>query len=860
MSRLTLSPTNTIDELLSAASDGILVADGEQLLFINPAARAQLQLSAQELPSLKSLLVATPGLVDWLVVQVVERGIAVLQNACFFTPEGVEQHLEISASRITYADRVCILLITRAVAQQQDLETRFSRLNRLYAMLNQTSKAVTRLTERQQLFDEMCRIAVEEGGFRMAWIGLIKDDLVSPSSYAGAELGYLQRIQVRVDNSDLARGPVGRAALEGSLQWVNDALNDPSFLPWKEAATARGFQSLAALPITLNHHVIGVFALYARDSHVFDEDMLDVLSSMGKDINFVLAHLEYEQQRRLSEARLKQLSLAVEQSSSAIIITDKSGIIEYVNQRFTQLTGYHADHVVGLTTDFLSHGEAAKETWRLIQTHISHGKEWFGELRTRTREGDYFWGLQRISPIRDEDNRTTHYVINIDDNTELHDAQETITRLAYYDPLTDLPNRRMLYDRMEQAVLSAQRDHCQLALLYLDLDGFKAINDTLGHANGDRLLQIVSRRLSEAVRGKDTVARLGGDEFTILLTDIRCRNAVENVAKKIVQSLQQPIQLGDSKVQVTTSIGVTICPEDAKTVDQLMRYADMALYRAKDKGRNTYQFYTPELQQLAQQRRSLEDQLLEALEQNQFVLNYQPQVCLSSGAIVCVEALIRWQHPERGLLAPHEFIPIATSSGLTQRIGLWGLKQAVKEAAQLQAQWPHPLKVALNLSTYSIKLSHTLLENIQTALQRTHLPAHLLELELNASIAGDNLTQTVSLLHSLKAIGLSLTIDDFGYGYSLLDHLSHLPVDRLKISPAFIKHLSATDNTNPPREVAIITAILDLAEKLNLHVIATGVETQAQADFLASHRCAFAQGNWFSRPLTLQALMDFLQS
>lgn len=603
MSQLTAPHATALDALLTAASDGMLVADGDRLLFINPAARAQLNLPDSGLPSLKSLLAETPGLVDWLAVQVIERGIPVLQTARFFTPAGVEQQLEMSASRITYANRPCILLVTRAVAQQQDLETRFSRLNRLYAMLNQTSKAVTRITERQQLFDEMCRIAVEEGGFRMAWIGLIAGDLVSPSSYAGAELGYLQRIQVRVDNSDLARGPVGRAALEGRLQCVNDALNDPSFLPWKQAATARGFQSLAALPITLNHQVIGVFAMYARDPHVFDDDMLDVLNSMGKDINFVLAHIEYERQRRLTEARLQQLSRAVEQSASAVIITDRCGIIEYVNQRFNQLTGYHADQVVGLTTEFLSHDDAAKETWRLIQTHLSQGKEWFGELRTRTRDGQFFWSLQRISPIRDESNQITHYVVNIDDNTELHNAQETITRLAYYDPLTDLPNRRLLYDRLEQAVLSVQRDHCQLALLYLDLDGFKGVNDTLGHASGDRLLQIVSHRLSKSVRGKDTVARLGGDEFTILLTDVHSRDDVETVARKIVKSLQQPVQLDGTSVRVTTSIGITLCPEDAQSLDQLMRHADMALYLAKDSGRNAYRFYTPELQQLAQQRR-----------------------------------------------------------------------------------------------------------------------------------------------------------------------------------------------------------------------------------------------------------------
>ena len=461
-----------LTRLFGAAADGMILIDGasDQVLAINQVAKNQLGLTeASELPAASALFSQTPGLLAWLQSQVVDRGIPVLQTACFGTSSHHQLWLEFSASSLLFQEQPRLLLITRVVQDQQQLQTGFSRLNRLYAMLSHTNKAVTKLGDPTQLFDEMCRIAVEEGGFHMAWMGLIDGDIVRPDSYAGAEQGYLRAIEVRLDDSDLARGPIGLAANRAQVQCVNDALNDPKFLPWRQAATDRGFQALAALPVALNGKVVGVFAMYSREPHVFDEAMLDLLRSMSDDISFAISHIEQKKARR--------------------------------------------------------------------------------------------------------------------------EAQDMITRLAYYDPLTERANRRRFNDRLEQAIKACERDQSRLALLFLDLDGFKNINDSLGHAAGDHLLQVIAKRLVELLRGKDTVARMGGDEFTVLLTDMPALQTAADVSLKIIDAIKAPISIANYEVSVTTSIGIALVPDHGNDSDTIMRNADLAMYSAKSKGKNNYQLF-----------------------------------------------------------------------------------------------------------------------------------------------------------------------------------------------------------------------------------------------------------------------------
>ncbi|MBI2311014.1 MAG: EAL domain-containing protein [Betaproteobacteria bacterium] len=549
--------------------------------------------------------------------------------------------------------------------------------------------------------------------------------------------------------------------------------------------------------------------------------------------------------------RVRKLSRAVEQSANAVVITDLKGDIEYVNPKFCELTGYGPDEVMGRNPRLLKSGETPPEVYREMWETLLAGREWFGEFHNRKKNGELFWCLESISPIKDDQGAITHFVSVTEDISSRKLAESTIRQLAYHDVLTGLPNRRLFRDRLEQAAANARRSGHSLALLYLDLDRFKNINDTLGHSVGDALLKAVADRITGTVRHEDTVARLEGDEFAILLSDIHNVENAARVAEKLARSLKQPFHVPGHELFVTASIGISLYPQDTEDLDTLNQNADLALHRAKELGDN-FGFFTADMNATVLQHLTLENSLRRALEREELVLHFQPQVDIATRRISGAEALVRWQHPDLGLIAPVRFIPLAEETGLIVPIGEWVLREACAQAQSWQREGRLPLRVAVNLSVRQFR-DKGLVDTVAAVLAQTGLPPSLLELEITESMLMERSGEALEKLRQLGAMGLTIAIDDFGTGYSSLGYLKRLPIQVLKIDQSFVQDIG-TD----PDDRAIVSAVVALAHMLKLKVIAEGVETREQLEFLRSLSCDNLQGYLYSHPLEASAFRAML--
>ncbi len=558
-------------------------------------------------------------------------------------------------------------------------------------------------------------------------------------------------------------------------------------------------------------------------------------------------------QRKLAEQGLRLSAKVFENNTEAIMITDAAQRIVMVNQAFTDITGYQPDEVLGKKPKILSSGRHTKEFyetfWQALNTHDL----WRGELWNKRKNGNVFPEWVTISVLRDEQSRITHYVAVYLDITERKQEEERINYLANYDVLTGLPNRYLLNDRIEQALSSAQRHLGKVAVMFIDLDHFKNINDSLGHDVGDALLKRVAVRLKACLRRSDTIARQGGDEFVAVLTEFNSADEVIFIAEKMIETLQEKFTLDEYQLSITPSIGIGIFPDDGKTTVELLRNADLAMYRAKDNGRNNFQFYAAEMNIKAVERLRLETGLRVAIAQQQLMVYYQPKVNVASGEMVGMEALLRWQHPEMGFISPALFIPVAEESGLINEIGDWVLRQTCLQARLWQAQGFDIVPIAVNLSVRQLKQGN-FPARVMAILRDAGLDARYLELEITESMLMDMGESGVAAIVQLHDAGISLALDDFGTGYSSLSSLKTLPLDRLKIDQSFVR-----DIVIDPDDASIVSATAVLAHALDMRVTAEGVETQEQLDFIKSLQCEEYQGYWFSRPVPAIEVSKFLR-
>ncbi len=556
-------------------------------------------------------------------------------------------------------------------------------------------------------------------------------------------------------------------------------------------------------------------------------------------------------QRKQAEQELRLSARVFESNTEAIMITDAALRILKVNRAFTEITGYQSDEVLGNTPKILASGKHAREFYRAFWQSLDEKDMWRGEIWNKRKNGEIFPEWVTISVLRDEQGKITHYIAVYLDISERKKEEERVQYLANYDVLTGLPNRHLLADRIEQALSSAQRNGSRVAVLFIDLDRFKNINDSLGHDVGDALLKRVALTLKACLRRSDTLARHGGDEFVAVLTDLDSAEEVIFVAEKMIEALMVKFTLGEYQLSITPSIGISTYPDDCQSSIELLRNADLAMYRAKEQGRNNFQFYAPEMNSKAVQRLKLENALRSAIVEQQFMVYYQPKVNVKSGTMTGMEALLRWQHPELGFVSPAIFIPVAEESGLINEIGSWVLRQACLQARLWQSKGYQIVPIAVNLSARQLKQGNFTL-NVLSILRDVGLEARYLVLEITESMLMDMGEAGVADLEQLRAAGIKLALDDFGTGYSSLSRLKNLPLDSLKIDQSFVRDIATDVN-----DASIVSATAVLAHALGLQVTAEGVETPEQLAYIKSLACEEYQGYLFSRPVPATELERF---
>ena len=545
--------------------------------------------------------------------------------------------------------------------------------------------------------------------------------------------------------------------------------------------------------------------------------------------------------RIAADTNLKLAAKVFENSAEGILILDADARIIAVNHAFTRITGYEEGEALGkLSRIFADNGDATSQ--QMQQALALHG-QWQGEMRDRRKNGDWYPAELSISLVRDDAGCHSNYVAVFSDITVRKQAEERLQFLANHDPLTRLPNRSSLISRLEQAIVEMSGEPGPLAVMFIDLDRFKLINDSFGHQSGDELLREIAIRLANSVGERGLLARQGGDEFTLLLTRFADQSELAGLAEEILAVLGRGLRLEEHEVCVTGSIGISVFPNDGTDARSLLKNADVAMYRAKDAGKNTYQFFDAEMNTQTFERLLLENGMRQALERGEFELHYQPQLNAASRDMSGVEVLIRWRHPQLGLIPPLRFIPLAEETGLIKPIGDWVLQEACRQLKAWDQAGLYVPRVAVNLSARQFEQS-TLVDNVARALQTAGLEASRLELEITESMIMQNPVETVHQLGELKALGVWLSIDDFGTGYSSLSHLKRFPLDTLKIDRSFVDGLPGDEDS-----VAIAEAILAMSRKLKFSVVAEGVENAAQADFLELKGCTLLQGYHFGKPV-----------
>lgn len=642
--------------------------------------------------------------------------------------------LSVSKKPETQAAAPRFIALARDITARKTAEQKLERMMQLHVALSQYNQAIIHCRSEDDLFPLICRDSVISGGFKMAWIGLVDQaqQRVIPAASFGDGREYLDGIDIStLANQPAGQGPTARAIRENSPFWCQDFQHDPATAIWHERGAHFGWGSSAALPLTCNGSVVGVFNVYDGKPDAFDEAAKNLLVKMALDISFALERFAHE--------------------------------------------------------------------------------------RVRTK------------------------------------AAATIERLANFDSLTGLPNRVLLKDRTQQAIAGASRLNQGLALMFLDLDHFKNINDSLGHVVGDQLLCEVALRLQNSIREQDTAARWGGDEFVLLLPDTTIAGAT-HVAEKLMAALSSPYQLDHHELNSTSSIGIALYPVDGSDFETLAKAADTAMFRAKQDGRNAFRFFTAELEARSKRFLELENALRQALRRNEFFLHYQPQIALADARVIGAEVLVRWQHPVLGLVSPGEFIAIAEMSGQILDLGAWVMREAIHQAKAWQDAGLPPITIAVNLSAAQFRQPH-LAEQVHALLTETGLPPQCLELEITESLAMENPQAAIETINTLRAQGVTFSIDDFGTGYSSLAHLKRFKVSKLKIDQSFVRDIASDADDR-----AIVTTIIALARNLGFTTIAEGVETQEQLDYLHQHGCKEVQGYFFSRPIPAAEFEAFVRT
>lgn len=726
------------------------------------------------------------------------------------------------------------------------------RLNWALSAIRRVSGAVARATSESELVQAVCQGVIGDV-FVLCWIGMPGNDAGHSIAVVAAagRTGWLDGLPITHDDRPSGMGPAARAIRLCQTQVADADPGDAEPLPWQERARAEGIRCVVSVPLIGNGQAIGALTVGADRADAFGPEEIRVFEDLARDTVsgleacFALAVVRNSEQRwrSLFDHMLDGFAYCVMHYENDVPV-DYTHLL--VNPAFERLTGL--TDVVGRRVSeaipglFQSNPDLLHIYGRVARTGVPERFETYVDAL-----GMWF----SASVFSDEPN---HFTVVFDNITERKKAESQASFLAHHDPLTGLPNRPAARDRFEQAMALAERDGTRIAVLLLDVDDFKSINDSLGHSVGDMLLRGVAERLSRRVRSADTVSRQGGDEFLILAPAIHELPDAVALTADILDTMAQPFPVGDRVLFSSVSLGGAVFPEDGRDFDTLLRKADMAMYQAKAAGKNSCRFFDPHMHADAEQRLALRDQLRRGLEREELVLHYQPQIDLRDGRVVGAEALVRWRHPELGLVAPARFIPIAEESGLIVPLGDWVLGEACRQTAEWRRSGLRDFAIAVNLSAAQFRRGH--LENsVPAALKAADLEPEFLELELTESILIGDTETVLSAIQRLKALGVRLSIDDFGTGYSSLAYLKRFAVNKLKIDQSFVRGLE-TDSGNG----AIVRAIVEIARSLGLRTIAEGIEDEPTLELLRRFGCDEAQGYHIAKPLPADAFAAFIDS
>nr|WP_227537994.1 EAL domain-containing protein [Marinobacter vulgaris] len=585
----------------------------------------------------------------------------------------------------------------------------------------------------------------------------------------------------------------------------------------------------------------------------------DELAQVTDAINQMRERLVADVERQARDAEeIRKFSKAIEQSPSSVLICDRQWHIEFANHKFAQLTGFDAESIIGkhpgmLSEDARAHREN-RQLWQSIRLQVQRVGVWQGEINSVRKNGERFWEQLIVTPIKNSNGEATGYLILGEDISIRKRYEQQLLRQANYDILTGLPNRMLALDRLKLALAQARRESSLVGVMFLDLDNFKHINDTLGHDAGDNLLIEAARRISSCLRGTSTVARLGGDEFLVILPGLTGPEATAQVAERILKTFAPPYLLNGQEVFVTTSIGIAIFPNDSDNSGTLLQHADAAMYQAKHKGKSAYALFTPEMTEVSHERLQMESLMRRALEQNEFELYYQPIVRTDSGELCSAEALLRWNNPGLGMVMPDRFIPLAEETGLITPIGEWVMREACFAAVRWKETMGISIGISVNVSPRQFR-DPGFIFTVMNALEASGLNPQQLELEITERLILDNTIETADILRQLDQSGVRLSVDDFGTGYSALSYLKSYPFDTLKIDKSFVRDVMTEQD-----DAALVKAIINMAHSLGLRVIAEGVEEEAQTHFLQHEGCDYSQGYFYSRPLPEDAFREWLET
>lgn len=744
------------------------------------------------------------------------------------------------------------------ITERKLSEAKLANLSRLYKFRSMIDQAIVRLPVPSELFALACRCAVEYGGMMMAFICRhdAENQSFVPLERYGTHVGYVDSITLSSDpNRPEGRGPIGTAFRENRYVYINDFRSNELTRPWHELGRPCGWESVAAFPILRNGSPYVVLSVYSERLNAFDTESLEELDALTKSISFAMDNYEREMQRKHSEESLHLAALVYRESSEAMVVTDPMGVVIDVNLSFTDLTGYAKDEVVGRNIRILQSGHHDRAFYKAMWDALNSSGKWQGEIWNRRKNGEIYPEWISISTAYAKDGSVLRRVALSTDITVQKESQEIIWHQANYDALTNLPNRRMFIDRLNQGIKSADRSGLQLAVMFIDLDNFKEVNDSLGHEQGDVLLQEVARRLTGAVRESDTVGRLGGDEFVVVLEDIDDCRRIDRIAESILDKIAAPYHLGPNLSYVSASIGITLYPVDAATTADLLKNADHAMYESKRLGRNRFNYFKAAMQEMALRRVGIAVELREAIQDGQFRLYYQPIVNLKTFEIDKAEALIRWLHPSRGLVSPVEFISIAEETGLIIPIGEWVFREAANQAAKWHSAQLSVIQISVNKSPIQFRDRKTPEMTWGDYLATLGLKGNSITVEITESMLMDASDEINSKLMEFRDAGIQVSLDDFGTGYSSLAYLKKFDIDFLKIDQSFVRGLNAESSDR-----ALCEAIIVMAHKLGMKVIAEGIETEDQRDILMEAGCDYGQGYLFSRPLPTEEFEKLLRT